>query len=222
MRNKLLLVLGLVCVFSGIVSVQDTDAAIYKYVDKDGLINFADDLQSVPAPFRATAKIVSGEPEESSATAPAKGNKTKLQPGTGTPVAPPVVAPAAEQEKQQPAESRSVSASFGKRALTSVIIIVSAVFAFIILGILDTDHKKAVTIVRVILLWGMTVYLLYFHAGDVLGLFSSMGNKVQSVQQQSEEKGKKAAGSIKSLNALMDQAEKSSADTADAEAGEKE
>jgi hypothetical protein len=221
MRNKLLLVLGLVCAF-GILSVQDSRAAIYKYVDKDGLINFADDLQSIPAPDRGTAKIVSGEPAETNATSPAKNDQVKAQAGTGTPEAAPAAAPAAGQEKQQPVESRGKTEFFGKRALTSVIIIVSTAFAFIILGILDIDNKKIVTVVRVILMWGMTVYLLYVHAGDVVGLFSTMGAKMQSVHQKSEEKGKKAARALKNLNALVDQAEQSSADPVDTETEKKE
>jgi hypothetical protein len=220
MRNKLLLVLGLVCVFG--ISVQDSHAAIYKYVDKDGLINFADDLQSIPAPDRGTAKIVSGEPEETSATSPAKKDQTKVQTGVTIPEAAPVAAPASSgQEKQQPVGSVKTGL-FGKRALTSVIVIVSTVFAFIILGILDIDNKKIVTVVRVVLLWGMTVYLIYVHAGDVVGLFGTMGDTMQSVQKKSDERGKKAARALKNLNALVDQAEQSSADPADTETEKKE
>ncbi len=219
MRNKLLLVLGLVCVFG--ISVQDSHAAIYKYVDKDGLIHFSDDLQSIPAPDRGTAKIVSGQPEETSATNPAKKEQTKVQAVVTAPEAAPAAAPAAGQEKQQPVGSGKTG-FFGKRVLTSVIIIVSTVFAFIILGILDIDNKKIVTVVRVVLLWGMTVYMIYVHAGDVVGLFSTMGDKIQSVKKKSDERGKKAARAVKNLNALMDQTEQSSADPADTETEKKE
>lgn len=219
MRNKLLLVLGLVCVFG--ISVQDSHAAIYKYVDKDGLINFADDLQSIPVLDRGTAKIVSGEPEETSATSPAKKDQTKVQTGVTIPEAAPVAAPASGQEKQQPVGPVKTGL-FGKRALTSVIVIVSTVFAFIILGILDIDNKKIVTVVRVVLLWGMTVYLIYVHAGDVVGLFGTMGDTMQSFQKKSDERGKKAARALKNLNALVDQAEQSSADPAATETEKKE
>ncbi len=219
MLNKLLLVLGLVCVFG--ISVQDSHAAIYKYVDKDGLINFSDDLQSIPASDRGTAKIVSGELKETSATSPAKKDQTKVQAGITTPGSAPEAAPATGQEKQQPVGSCKTG-FLGKRALTSVIIIVSTVFAFIILGILDIDNKKIVTVVRVVLLWGMTVYLIYVHAGDVVGLVGTMGDTMQSVQKRSDDRGKKAARALTNLNALMDKAEQSSPDPADPETEKKE
>ncbi len=221
MRNKLLIVLGLVCAFG--ISVQVSHAAIYKYVDKDGLINFADDLQSIPASLRGTAKVVSGEPEETSAMIPTKKEQTNVQAGASIPEAAPTAAltavSAAGQEKQRPVESQGKTVFFGKRALTSVIFVVSTVFAFIILGILELDNKKIVTVLRVVLIWGMTVYLIYVHAGDVVDLFSTMGDSMQSLQNKSDERGKKAARTIKSLDAIMDQAEQTSADPADAETG---
>jgi hypothetical protein len=64
-------------------------------------------------------------------------------------------------------------------------------------------------------MWGMTVYLLFAHAGDVVHLFSAAGNEIESVHRQSEEKGKKAAKAAKSLNALIDQAEQTSSEPAD-------
>src|SRR5512142_1939698 len=67
----------------------------------------------------------------------------------------------------------------------------SVVFAFIILGILDAGHKKVVSIARIVLMWGMSVYLLYTHAGDVVHVFATVGHKINMVQQQSMDKGVK-------------------------------
>ncbi len=220
MKNKLYLVLGLVCTF-GFFSIQDTYAAIYKYMDSDGQVNFTDDLQSVPASCRATAKIVSGESDEKNMTSNSNNDQTKAPAGTVAPEGAPYTAPVVVSEKPKPVESQDETGSFEKRAIYSAVILVSAVFAFIILGILDTDHKKIVAIVRVVLMWGMMVYLIYAHAGDVVHLFSSAGNKIESVHRKSEEKGKKAARAAKSLNALLDQAEQAAADSADSEGEEK-
>ncbi len=220
MKTRLFLMMGLIIAF-GYFSVQEGFAAIYKYIDSDGQINFVDDLQSVPVTYRATAKIVSGELDEKSAAGSSNNDQAKapanasMSKGVG-------VAPAVPSEMPRSAGSSSETTSFGKRAVTSVVIIVSAVFAFIILGLLETDHKKRVAIVRIVLVWGMTVYLVYAHAGDVVQLFSAAGNKVESVHRQSGEKGKKAAKAVKSLNALVDQAEQASSESADAERQEKE
>ncbi len=221
MRITLVLMCGFVCVLLSL-SVQDGFAAIYKYVDQDGLINFADDLQSVPAPYRATAKIVSGEAPEQSLPSPSTHEQSKARTGAAIQKPASATVPAGLNEKQKSTGTLLQTGSIGKRALTSAIIVVSAVFAFIILGILDTDHKKAVTVVRVVLLWGMTVYLLYAHAGDVVHIFSRMDSEIESIQQQSDEKGKKAARAMKSLNTMVEEAGQATADPEGAGAGKKE
>jgi len=214
MKNKLFLALGLICA-CGFFSMQDAFAAIYKYTDSDGQINFTDDLQSIPVPCRATAKIVSGESDEKNATSQSRSDQAQGPAGALTPEGAPYTAPAGVSEKPKPVESRDGADSFGKRVIFSAVVLVSAVFAFIILGILDTDYKKMVAIVRIVLMWGMTVYLLFAHAGDVVHLFNAAGNEIESVHRQSEEKGKKAAKAAKSLNALIDQAEQASSEPAD-------
>jgi hypothetical protein len=193
---------------------SDGVAAIYKYVDKDGMLYFADDLQAVPAEYRASAKIVSGEAKEE-ITRPADQSlqdaRTEKRESDS--------APGSGQEKSflELGDKRS----FGSRALTSAIVIVSALFAFTILGILDTDHKKAVKIVRLAVAWGVSVFLLYAHAGDVVHVFTSTGNHIENVQRESEEKGKKAVKAIKALDALLEHAEKTSSTDSGGTAQEK-
>jgi hypothetical protein len=74
MRVRLIVIIGLVFLF-GFLSAQQSSAAIYKYVDKDGLITLVDDLQSVPEEYRASAKIVSGEASGKSSSHPAPGEQ---------------------------------------------------------------------------------------------------------------------------------------------------
>jgi hypothetical protein len=141
MKNKLFLTLGLICT-CGFFSMQDACAAIYKYTDSDGQINFTDDLQSIPVSYRATTKIVSGESDEKNATSHSRSDQAQAPAGALTTEGAPHTAPAVVTEKPKPVESRDEADSFGERAIFSAVVLVSAVFAFIILRILDTDQKK--------------------------------------------------------------------------------
>ena len=201
-KMKALFMLVIVVVL-GFLATSDGFAAIYKYSDKDGMIYFADDLQSIPEQYRATAKIVSGEVEEK--------KKPSIQPQSPvqSEARPAVPAPSLSQEKG-PIEGVSKSV-FSSRILISVIVVVSAVFSFVILGLYDEDHKKSIKIIRVVILWGLSIYLLYAHAMDVVHLFSQASGKIEAVQEESAEKGRKTGKKIKEFNAAMDQLGKSDA-----------
>jgi hypothetical protein len=196
MRIKILLLFCLLCVF-GFFSAQTSYAAIYKYLDKDGLICFSNNLQSIPEQYRTSAKIVSGDADQENNN-PAQGQSALGQPARNQ-----NQSPAADPDKSFVPEHESIL--FNHRVLLSAIIIVSAVFAFIILGILETDHKKAVAIVRIILLWALALYLLIAHAGDAIRMVQTAGGTIEDAKHQSEKKGKKAAEAVKSWGALMEQ-----------------
>ncbi len=72
-----------------------------------------------------------------------------------------------------------------------------------VLGILEADHKKAVVIARITLVWAVTVYLLFMHAGDAIRLVRTTGGAIEDAKHRSEEKGKKAAKAIKALNEMV-------------------
>jgi hypothetical protein len=189
----------------GLMVTQDGFATIYKYMDRDGLINFADDLQSIPAPYRAQAVIVSGEAKDQEIKKPESQvvPKTQLETHAGA------SAPdqALDHTRSQTVPEVGEKSSFSSRFMFSSIVVVSALFAFIILGIIDADHKKSIKVTRMVILWGMSVFLLYNHAMDVVHFFSSMGKSVVDAQQRSEEKGKKAVKAMKALSNLVEQAE---------------
>jgi hypothetical protein len=213
MSRKTLFIAVILLIF-GLCVASNSVAAIYKYVDKDGMLYFADDLQAVPAQYRATATIVSGEAKEE-ATRPvdqslqeARTEKRESDSATGS---------GQGKSLLELGDKRS----FGSRALTSAIVIVTALFTFIILGILDTDHKKAVKIVRIVVAWGVSVFLIYAHAGDVVHVFTAAGKHIENVQDASEEKGKKAAKAIKALDKLTENAEKASSNDSGGTAPEK-
>jgi hypothetical protein len=217
-RKKVILIFGFVCIF-GLLSAQPGSAAIYKYIDRDGMLNFADDLQSIPAEYRASVKIAGTETETNGPSVSSKAEPQKPAP----PAEPgPSVTPAPSTAVTQPERVSAAPVSFGRKLLISIIITVSALFAFVILKILDTDHKKSVAVVRIVILWGMTVCLLYAHTGDVVRLFKKADNELTAAQQQSAEKGKKAIKAMKAMNELVEQAGQTIAEPAGSDGEKKE
>jgi hypothetical protein len=109
---------------------------------------------------------------------------------------------------------------FSSRMRISLIAVASSMFAFVNLGILDVEHKKTNKIIRVVIVWGMSVYLLVAHAGDVVHLFRTLDDRVDTARRSSEEKGKKAAKAMKDMNVLMQQLDSAtSQDSGGAEPG---
>ena len=192
MRIRLMLVFILAIVLS---ATSNSFAAIYKYIDKNGIICFADDLQSIPEQCRATAQIVSGEQE------PERKPLIQKQSLVQAEATPTNEAPSSDRDKVS--IEGYAKRFFSGRVLISVVVVVSALFSFVILGILDADHKKAIKIVRVVILWGMSIYLIVAHAGDFVNLFRILEGKVDTVQRESGEKGKKAAKAMKEINAIV-------------------
>lgn len=197
MKIKFLLLLSLFCFFA-FLSAEHSHAAIYKYLDKDGLISFANDLQSIPEQYRASAKVVSDDTDQENRQSiqnrqtlgQAAGNHGDVQ--------------ALVHDKA--VETRNENSIFNNRLLLTATVVVSAVFAFIILGILETDHKKTIAVVRIALVWAVAIYLLIAHAGDAVRMVRTVGGTIEDTKHQSEEKGKKAAKAVKAWGALMEQA----------------
>jgi hypothetical protein len=194
MRIKILFLFCLLCIV-GLISAQHS-SAIYKYLDKDGVLCFSSDLQSIPEQYRTSATIVNGNADQ------VHDRSTQGQPAPGQPVSNQDQSPVVAPDKSFAPENESFF--FNHRILLSAIIVVSAVFAFIILGILETDHKKAVAIVRIVLLWAVVLYLLIAHAGDAMRMVQTVGGTIEDAKHQSEEKGKKAATAVKSWGASME------------------
>ena len=58
--QMMILAVGLLSVF-GLLSVPESFASFYEFLDEDGLVSFANNLQSDPHEYRGSAKIASGE-----------------------------------------------------------------------------------------------------------------------------------------------------------------
>jgi predicted membrane metal-binding protein len=215
MWARLIVITGLVFLF-GLLSAQQSLAVIYKYVDKDGLITLVDDLQFVPAQFRASVKIVSGDAGTTSSSPPVRGERPEGMAG----YLPRDAASAALNTKT--GEAPEGSGAFGGKALVSAVIIVGSAVLFTILGIFKARHGKLIQVLRAVLLGAVSVYFLYAHAGDAVRAVKKIGGGIESAQQQSEEKGKKAAKAVKAWNELMGPAEQPPVEGAGPETEHKE
>jgi hypothetical protein len=196
MRTKFLLPFSLCCIFV-LLSAQHSYAAIYKYLDRDGLVSITNNLQSIPAQYRASAKVVSDDTDQESH----QSIQNPQTPGqsNGNHAQVPVIA------HDKVVDTRDESSFFSNRLLLTTIIVVSAGFAFVILGILKTDHKKAITVARISMLWAVALYILIAHAGDAVRMIRTVSGTFDDVKHQSEEKGKNAAKAVKAMNKLVEQ-----------------
>jgi hypothetical protein len=200
MRIKSFLLLVAVCV-SCLTASENCSAALFKYIDSDGTVNIADDLQSIPEQFRSSAVIVNGQAEEPKPAGPVPQEQTTTAPGTAPGIG---AVSGAVPRAGEAAAGETPSAPIGKRAVVSLIVVVTAVFGFLMLGNLQADHLKAVRAARMMILWAASVYLIYAHAGDLIRVIGTVGDTVDAAQQQSAEKGRKAAKAAKALNALLE------------------
>jgi hypothetical protein len=178
----------------GIFFYRASDAAIYRYVDKDGVICFADNLQVIPEQCRATAVIVDNE-----ATDDIKPSKPMVVTKTD-------MALSAAETKPENRGPRPLSI----RLMISGAVGLSALMIFIVISRLPEfkENKKILIIIRASLIGMISLYLIVAHVKDMISLFSMAGRVVEDVQNQSAEKGKKAAQAIKSLDALFEEAHK--------------
>ncbi len=189
--KKICMFFAVVLCLGGMVVVRDSQAAFYKYVDKDGVVCFADDLQVIPEQYRAKAVIVQNESKDVDVK-PA-GLEPKME-----------AAPSASEAKPEVRRPRPLSI----RLMISAAVGLGAFLIFVVVSRQLEEDKKALSIVRGSLLAGVSIYFIVAHAGDVMTLFGLTGKAVEEVERRSEEKGKKAARAIKSFDALFEEAQK--------------
>jgi len=212
MKRVSLFLLIALAVF-GLLASMEGQAATYKYVDKDGNVGLADDLQAIPAAYRASAVLISGDAkqEASPSQAPAvpAGPITSAHPALpqssfSTPVQ---TATSTPQTVQQPV--LLLGMPFSIRLAISIGVVIAAIFTSVFLGRIGAmhGHDKAIHILRVSLSWLIVVYLVAAHAKDVMILVKSAGRHVQSVSEESAKKGEKAAKAIQALDSAISKVE---------------
>jgi len=178
---------------------REGHAVIYKYVDEKGDILFADDLQKIPVQKRSSAVMVSGAeaaPEEAAAERAEAAAKV-------------------EEVRREQADARQRHANaFRTRLTISLSGAAAVVVVLFVMGNIDAlrSHAKVRKRVRAGLIAGLAVFLLVMHVTDVIGLFRRTGGTVSGgfsgIQEQQEERGRKAGAAIKAFNKMLDQAER--------------
>lgn len=201
--KKRVIMSAALCALLAFCFVSDSYALIYKYINKEGIVCFADDLQQVPEKFRASAVIVEGETED---------NGEKRSSATNT-----QMNKAEEQtaRAETPAERTMPSAPavhpLSVRLVISGAVCLGALSIFIILSKQAElkEKEKVLSVIRTSLIGIVSVYLIVAHVRDAMTMFGMAGRAIDNVQQQSAEKGKKAAKAMKALDTLFQEAERS-------------
>src|SRR5574337_1190268 len=191
MKKIFLIALFLYCV----PCLSASHAAVYKYVDKDGIVSFADDLQTVPQKYRASAVIVQGESKDEEAKQPAAAvaaHENSSSVNTAD------TAATREPETRRPLSSRLLISAAVTMAAGLIFIVISRQREI-------KGNKKLLSFIRNSMLAAVSLYLVVAHAGDLLTIFGFAGKAVDNARQQSAEKGKKAAQAVKQLDALFEQ-----------------
>jgi hypothetical protein len=200
MKKMFLISVAVIFILS-LFLARDGYAALYKYVDKDGVVCFADDLQSVPEKYRPKAVIFSGElknePKLTSGQQETHDVMLSASPAVGDASSPPL------REKKP----------FSKRLANTIIVMTVLVVIYVVLERLkevieSIKYDKLVSVARIGLSAVAVLYLVFAHVNDVVHGVAGVGKSVEQAKEQSASKGRKAAKAIKALDALLESSEK--------------
>jgi hypothetical protein len=168
-------------------------ADIYKYVNEAGETSFADNLQSVPEKYRATAVNTTAREEQKLVKPP----QIQYQKYIAT-------------TQETPSEGSADKMTFTTRLLMTAgmaIVWFALLFAIKKTGEFK-GREKVLPTTRIALACIFLAYLVMVHGKDVVNLFTMAGNKIEAVQEKQAQRGKKAGAAIKALNQLVEEAGK--------------
>jgi septum formation inhibitor MinC len=200
---KLRFLLTIALFFLIVISSRESQAVIYKYMNEKGMPIFTDELQKVPEQFRASAVVVSGGNDYD---AYAEQEKARL-----------AAKARAQQEFQAKQEPQATTAPVRTEETISARLIRSGVAVGLFIALLfvvshvDAIREQAhlLSRIRTVLVLLLLAFLGFTHVRDVMGLFGKVEetvvNPVASIQEQSAERGKKAAEAFKSMDKILDQ-----------------
>jgi hypothetical protein len=194
---KLRFLLTIALFFLIIVSSRESQAVIYKYMNEKGMPTFTDELQKVPEQFRASAVVVSGGNDYD---AYVELEKARL-----------AVEARAQQESQATAVPVRTEDTISARLIRSGVAVGLFIALLFVVSHIDAIREQAhlLSRIRTVLVLLLLAFLGFTHVRDVMGLFGKVEetvvNPVASIQEQSAERGKKAAEAYKSLDKILDQ-----------------
>ncbi|HUJ18330.1 MAG TPA: hypothetical protein VL197_10100 [Nitrospirota bacterium] len=195
MKKAVLLLVVFQCVLVT-VAISTADAAIYRYFDKNGIAWYVDNLTVIPEQYRAAAVIIDGDSKDDAAKR--SGSVTIERPSEL-----PLLVEKTAKPPEEPPRPLSV------RILKSVSVVLGAILVFIVVSRLVSvrDDKKVLSIVRGSLIVILSLYLVFAHAEDMVTVFHMTKQAIEEAQHRSEEKGRKAAQAIKTLDAVFEQSQ---------------
>ncbi|HWR59118.1 MAG TPA: hypothetical protein VN328_09545, partial [Thermodesulfovibrionales bacterium] len=102
---------------------------------------------------------------------------------------------------------------FSKRLANTIIVMTVLVVIYVVLERLkevieSIKYDKLVSVARIGLSAAAVLYLVFAHVNDVIHGVAGVGKSVEEAKERSATKGKNAAKAIKTLNALLESAEK--------------
>lgn len=175
----------------------------YRYVDAKGEAHFANKEEEVPKEYKSSAMLVSVEEvdEKTQAAVEEERNRTagNIKATEATARIRQATLPAAAAE---PTKSMNL--------VWSGVAVVSVFAVMTLLGWIDVLREKEQVLngIRTALFVLLAVYLVAAHGRDVLALFSRVGSSISTMEQESAERGKKAAQFYKSMETIVEQTDK--------------
>ncbi len=190
MKKIVLIAVLVLCM--GLGFVQKGHAAFYKYIDKSGVVCFADNLQVVPEQYRASVVLVQNEQQEEIHPAATTENTTETAPAAVT--------------------QQSVSAPLSldtRLTISSAIAIGALLFFLFVKNVPRLEQNRSMLImIRGALIGAVSIYIIYAHAGDVLIMYGRASRAIEETQQKSAERGRKAGQFIKQMDAMAEDTKK--------------
>lgn len=192
--RALRIILSLLLFIGILVLSGESHAVIFKYLDGKGEPVYVDDLTKVPEQERSKAVIVTGQEERELRD---DAERAAM-----------LAARQAAVEQGAPTHAQARDGLRG-RFIRSGVAIGLVVALWFVLANIDAlkEQAKLLRRLRVGLLTGMVLFLGVSHAMDVVGLFSTMGDRVASpvagIKERQAEKGKKAADAYKAMDQAL-------------------
>ena len=161
----------------------------YKYTDKDGTINFTDNLQTIPKDYQKKAAKMTDEMEYGDKKLKDTQKKADNQDS-------PLKEELPSEEKKKNVMAIVNSTFF--RAVAAIAIVFSL---FIVTGKIGRSlgHQQIMSILRIVLTVGVLVFLLRAQVEKMAGVFLSLKTDVDDIRDRADERVQKAEETAKDL-----------------------
>jgi len=165
-------------------------ATTYKYTDKKGTVCITDNETTIPEEYRDKVVVIEERKEE-------------IPSSEAIDKSPPVTQKAEVEARSQ--YSRWQEMPLLKRLVISAFIFVGFLVVRLVLSRLLSDRRRQILPwVRIGLGSLLLLYLILAHGKDVTTAFGMFNDKINTIQANSEEKGRRAAEAAKTLKDLLD------------------